>query len=98
MRIPVLLLSVSLVTSVVAPSAESTPANFEIVTLSNRADLISGGDALVEVRVPQNVPLKKVTLSLNGYDVTASFVTSIQWLRSIAKLATTRPSSQSRNE
>jgi hypothetical protein len=75
MRIPVLLLSVSLVTSVVAPSAESTPANFEIVTLSNRADLISGGDALVEVRVPQNVPLKKVTLTLNGYDVTAAFVT-----------------------
>jgi hypothetical protein len=76
MRIPVLLLSVSLVTSVVAPSAESTPANFEIVTLSNRADLISGGDALVEVRVPQNVPLKKVTLTLNGYDVTAAFVTN----------------------
>jgi hypothetical protein len=53
MRIPVLLLSVSLVTSVVAPSAESTPANFEIVTLSNRADLISGGDALVECACPR---------------------------------------------
>jgi hypothetical protein len=29
--------------------------NFEIVTLSNRADLISGGNALVEVRVPKTV-------------------------------------------
>src|SRR5690242_15425471 len=73
MRILSLLLSGFLWTTLVV--AESTPANFEIVTLSNRADLISGGDALVEVRVPQNVPLKKVTLTLNGYDVTAAFVT-----------------------
>jgi len=33
--------------------------NFEIVTLSNRADLISGGDALVEVRVPKGVALTR---------------------------------------
>ena len=49
------------------------PSNFEIVTLSNRADLISGGDALVEVRVPKTVPLQQVKLSLNGRDVTATF-------------------------
>src|SRR6516164_3600704 len=58
------------------PDAEPTPLNFEIVTLSNRSDLISGGDALVEVRVPKNVPLKKVTLSLNGHDVTSAFQTN----------------------
>ena len=45
----------------------------EIVTLSNRADLISGGDALLEVRVPKNVSLHKVRLSLNGRDVTGMF-------------------------
>src|SRR5688500_19942201 len=50
------------------------PTNFEIVTLSNRADLISGGNALVEVRVPQTVPLHHVKLLLNGKDVTGSFV------------------------
>src|SRR6267143_5530676 len=49
------------------------PANFEIVTLSNRADLISGGDALVEVRVPKSVALNMGRLSLNGRDVTAMF-------------------------
>jgi len=49
------------------------PSNFEIVSLSNRADLISGGDALLEVRVPKNVPLNKVRLSLNGHDVTGAF-------------------------
>src|SRR5882762_9417699 len=49
------------------------PANFEIVTLSNRADLISGGDALVEVRVPKGVAPSKVRLTLNGHDVTGAF-------------------------
>src|SRR5882762_4173653 len=49
------------------------PSNFEILTLSNRADLISGGDALVEVRVPKGVAPSKVRLSLNGRDVTAMF-------------------------
>src|SRR5207237_4146466 len=55
--------------------AQLPPFNFEIRTLSNRADLISGGDALVEVRVPKTVPLHQVTLFLNGLDVTASFRT-----------------------
>ena len=76
MRILSLLLSVCLLTTLVATEAEPTPLSFEIVTLSNRADLISGGDALVEVRVPKNVPLKKVTLWLNGHEVTGAFQTN----------------------
>ena len=77
MRIPVLLLSGCLLPAFFAAYAEPglPHINFEIVTLSNRADLISGGDALVEVHVPITVPLKKVTLSLNGHDVTAAFKT-----------------------
>ena len=74
MRILVLLLSACLFSGLLAQSAESTSGNFEIVTLSNRADLVSGGDALVEVRVPSSVPMKKVTLSLNGLDVTGAFI------------------------
>ena len=54
-------------------TAAATPQNFEIRTLSNRADLISGGDALVEVSVPSNLQFSKVRLLLNGEDVTASF-------------------------
>ncbi len=54
--------------------ASLPPFNFEIRTLSNRADLISDGDALVEVTVPKTVPMKKVTLWLNGREVTASLV------------------------
>ena len=58
----------------VGDSHQDRPSfNFEIKTLSNRADLISDGDALVEVRVPRNVPMHKVTLTLNGTDVGAAF-------------------------
>src|SRR5882724_5976697 len=53
--------------------AREGPSNFEIVSLSNRADLISGSDALLEVRVPKSVALSKVRLSLNGHDVTGAF-------------------------
>src|SRR5262245_37008489 len=53
--------------------ADQGGSNLEIVTLSNRADLISGGDALVEVRVPKQVSLSKVKVKLNGHDITASF-------------------------
>ena len=60
-------------TLLVTAQAGEEPSNFEIATLSNRADLISGGDALVEVRVPKNVPLNRVRLSLNGHDVAGAF-------------------------
>ena len=58
-----------------APAKNAASGQFEILTLSNRADHISGGDALVEVRVPRTVPLHQVMLWLNGLDVTANFRT-----------------------
>ena len=44
-----------------------------ITTLSNRADLISGGSALVEVKMP--VPARRATLKVDrdGTDITAAF-------------------------
>ena len=53
--------------------ADEGGSNLQIVTLSNRADLISGGDALVEVRVPKQVSLSSVKVKLNGHDITSSF-------------------------
>jgi hypothetical protein len=47
--------------------------DFDIVTLSNRADLISGGDALVEVSLPRGVRLRDVTIRLNGANITGQF-------------------------
>jgi Tannase-like family of unknown function (DUF6351) len=70
-----LVVSLAVATSIAASATHAAPGQFEILTLSNRADLISGGDALVEVRVPPNVPLDKVTLWLNGDNVTDTFST-----------------------
>src|SRR5438045_4159956 len=61
--------------AVLAFAKDNASGQFELRTLSNRADLISGGDALVEVGVPQTAPLQHVRLCLNGRDVTASFRT-----------------------
>lgn len=43
----------------------------EIRSLSSRPDLVSGGDALVEVKGPAGTPLDQLTLTLNGNDVTS---------------------------
>jgi hypothetical protein len=60
-------------------------SKFEIRTLTNRADLISDGDALVEVQVPHNVRVDRVKVTLNGKDITTSFVAnaSAQTLRGV---------------
>lgn len=45
----------------------------QIKTLSNRADLISGGDALVEVLLPSGTDPTKVRVDVDGRDVSSSF-------------------------
>jgi hypothetical protein len=47
--------------------------SFRIVTLSNRPDKVSGGDALIRVDVPHDVPLQSVTIKRNGLDITSAF-------------------------
>jgi hypothetical protein len=54
-------------------AAHDDDDDIEIVTLSNRADLVSGGDALVEVRVPRRASLSRVEIKLNGHRVTSAF-------------------------
>ncbi|HYW25245.1 MAG TPA: DUF6351 family protein [Terriglobales bacterium] len=44
-----------------------------IDVLSNRADLVTGGDALVRVVLPDRVSAARVRVDLNGQDVTSSF-------------------------
>ena len=53
--------------------ATDRDADLEIRTLSNRADLISSGDALVEVQLSRNLQAQKVELRLNGRNVTSQF-------------------------
>ncbi|HWL65633.1 MAG TPA: DUF6351 family protein, partial [Actinomycetota bacterium] len=52
----------------------STGSGVTIEVLSNRADLVSGGDALVEITSASGVPAD-LAVTLNGSDVTSSFAT-----------------------
>jgi len=56
-----------------APAASGNGRPLEIVVLSNRADLVSGGDALVQVVLPARVDPSSVRVSLDGSDVTSAF-------------------------
>jgi hypothetical protein len=48
-------------------------SGLRIDVLSNRADLISGGDALVQIELPRGATASRVRVALNGQDVTSSF-------------------------
>ncbi|HEY0975535.1 MAG TPA: DUF6351 family protein [Solimonas sp.] len=52
------------------PGSQGGP---KIEVLSNRADLISGGDALVELRVEDGASLSGLRVSLNGTDISNRF-------------------------
>jgi hypothetical protein len=48
-------------------------SGLEIKVLSNRADLVSGGDALVEVVVPKAATATDLQVDVDGRDVSSSF-------------------------
>ena len=48
-------------------------AALKIVVLSNRADLISEGDALVQIEVPSGVDPGSIRVDVDGRDVTSAF-------------------------
>lgn len=56
-----------------AGSPGSRFAGLEIKVLSNRADLVSGGDALVEIVLPNTTPVIDVRVDVDGRDVSSSF-------------------------
>ena len=60
---------VLLIAAVTTASADELAIN----VLSNRADLVSGDDALIEVIVPADVTTADVHVTRNGVDVTSSF-------------------------
>jgi hypothetical protein len=77
---PAAVLTLTLLAGVLATSpaaASSAPAAAEaqlaIHTLSNRADLISGGDALVEIARTDGGSVGNLTVTLNGEDISAVF-------------------------
>ena len=70
-----MLLRTALAGAVTASTAGAAPAGstMSIEVLSNRADLIAAGDALVRVVSPAGVSPSEVRVALNGQDVTPSF-------------------------
>ncbi len=58
--------------TLIAAPAEGAPKP-KITVLSNRADLISGGDALVEINAPKGEAAKKRRMILNGKPVKKRF-------------------------
>jgi hypothetical protein len=72
MRRKLVVLAVGVLLGLVVP-AEAAAPTLGIDVLSNRADVISAGDALVEVRIPAGVSPSKVRVYDDGRDVTSSF-------------------------
>ena len=54
-------------------AAPAWAAPVEIITLSNRADLISGGDALVELRLPVDRRVEELSIDLDGRPLSGVF-------------------------
>ena len=54
-------------------SGGAADQKFHITVLSSRPEMVSGGDALVQVAVPPDAALDQVTIRLNGQDVSAMF-------------------------
>lgn len=75
MRLALLLLALvaAAMQPVAMPEARAATPRLVVTVLSNRADLISGGDALVAVRVPRSVALRDVTVRVGTRDVTRRF-------------------------
>jgi hypothetical protein len=73
MKIYLLALLAIVFASAAGASGRHDDNDFDIVTLSNRADLVSGGDALVEVSLPRGVRAGDVRIRLNGANITGQF-------------------------
>src|SRR4051795_6970633 len=62
-----------LVAASAAGTANAADGDLRIEVLSNRADLISGGDALVAIDRPDDAATTSVSADVDGRDVTAAF-------------------------
>jgi len=71
------LISVAIATMLLIAAAATSHANetggLQVKVLSNRADLVSGGDALIEIVLPRDVDPAKVRVDVAGRDVTSAF-------------------------
>jgi hypothetical protein len=69
----VLAVVVAFVISFNARSADAQASALDVRVLSTRAETVSGGDALVQIAVPQGAPVDRIAVTLNGRDVRSTF-------------------------
>src|SRR6267143_1686786 len=65
--------------------------DFEINTLSTAANMVSGGDVIVEVRAPRYARLSDLVMRLNGQDVTAQLSADAAGQRLVGLLTGLQP-------
>jgi hypothetical protein len=68
-----LLCSCALSMAIFHTSIGAADQKFHITVLSSRPEMVSGGDALVQVAVPPDAALDQAMIRLNGQDVSAMF-------------------------
>src|SRR4051794_21257883 len=66
-------LAAGVLTATTSLASTAPSETLRIATVSNRADLVSGGDVLVRVSTPHGVRPSAVRLTLNGQDITSAF-------------------------
>lgn len=59
--------------AIAAPNHDGGHGGLSVTTLSSAPDLVTGGDALVEVSWDRTIPHHQVTVLLDGQDVTDAF-------------------------
>ena len=69
----VAMLAAALLPAAAAGTGPPAGNHFELSVVSSPPELVSGGDARVEVAVPDKIALGAVTVELNGADVTSTF-------------------------
>ena len=77
LRLRFALLSALVLAAVFPVTGSHAAVALSIRTLSNRADLISGGDALVEVVLPKGADPNQTRVELNGHDISGSFAVRV---------------------
>lgn len=56
-----------------ARDTNAANGNFRVTVVSSRVDMVSGGDALVQIDAPPGLAADQIAVELNGRDVTAIF-------------------------
>src|SRR4051794_36035986 len=68
-----LVVAVLIAAAAAGPAQAASRAPVTIDVLSNRADLVSGGDALVQIQRPADAATAQVKVDVGGRDVTKVF-------------------------